>query len=200
VGDVDRLRLIGLTGYSQHGKDSVGAFLVERFGYTRFAFADQLKEMVYRLNPIIENDVRLQEMVTEQGWDQAKTHPEVRRTLQVLGTECVRDILGVEAWIDALSRKLGAAGVLNDDAQGFWPGPTTAVITDVRFPNEAAAIHRWGGQVWMIVRVNHDGTSFNNGIGMDHPSEKHIASIVPDEILRAMNLDRLFIQVRARMQ
>jgi hypothetical protein len=197
------LPIIGLTGYAQHGKDSVGQMLVELYGYTRFAFADQLREMAYRLNPIVAGATRLQDVVDAVGWEAAKTRAEVRRILQVMGTECVRDILGDDAWVKALQGKLNDYGtwtfpdsgaLILPGARSVYAGPPV-VITDVRFLNEAKAIHEWGGEVWKVVRLNPNGTMFDNGIGVDHPSERYISSIVPDVTFEASNLDQLKAQV-----
>lgn len=37
--------VVGLTGVARSGKDTVGRMLVERYGFTRVAFADGLKSM-----------------------------------------------------------------------------------------------------------------------------------------------------------
>jgi hypothetical protein len=229
VGNASTPHIIGLTGFAQHGKDSVGAFLVERYGYTRFAFADQLREMAYRLNPIIDaaqreryqdniqsgrEDVarwmdfdRLADKVDRLGWDVAKQNPEIRRTLQVLGTECVRDILGDQSWINALENRLNAFGswsfpdsgaIILPGARSVFAGPP-AVITDVRFPNEASAVRTWGGEIWRIVRTRLNGTLFDNGLGIDHPSEKFIDGIRADMTITAWNLDQLRMRVKRAM-
>src|SRR5438128_6335704 len=101
-------KLIGITGYAQHGKDTVGKMLVEHFGYERHAFADQLKAMALVLDPwIVSEDqfrARLSDIVEREGWEAAKTVPEIRIFLQVRGTEAVRDMVGENAWVDALDR------------------------------------------------------------------------------------------------
>lgn len=135
---------IGLTGVAQSGKDSVAQVLVEEFGYTRVAFADGVREMALAIDPIIldlrmgEGGTvwRLSEVVQRMGWDAAKENDEVRRLLQRIGTDAVRNILGFDTWVDLGMKK--AAEV---------DGPV--VFTDVRFPNEADAIFESG----TIVRV-----------------------------------------------
>lgn len=101
---------IGLTGRATSGKDSVGQILVSEYQYTRVAFADALKSMALALDPIVDrlgqetllHPVRLHALVRADGWEAAKMNPEVRRFLQALGTEAVRDHLGEDAWIRAL--------------------------------------------------------------------------------------------------
>jgi hypothetical protein len=219
--------IIGLTGFVRHGKDSVGAVLTEKYGYTRFAFADSLREMARRLNPIIEvvrrtrykdniqsgradiaewdDNTRIVDLVDQVGWDEAKKHPEIRRTLQVLGTECVRDILGDQSWINALEKKLIDQDLLYiyDDpmmTSGAFEMRGLVVITDVRFPNEEAYIRRRCGQVWRISRINPDGSVYDNGIGVGHASEAQVMAIKPDKVLIASTLEQLERRVDAAMR
>jgi hypothetical protein len=194
--------IIGVTGYAQHGKDSLGQYLVDHYGYTRLAFADSLKQMALVLNPLImgysyqdhmmfqsedeeQSFCRLAGLVDQCGWETAKTVPEVRRFLQVLGTEAVRDILGQDSWVDALWLKVIPGGKY--------------VITDARFPNEVESIRAMYGQVVRVSRVNEDGSPFENGVDVTHPSEAHIASLPVDVDLVASNLDQLFASFEAEM-
>lgn len=154
-------RLIGLSGYAQTGKDTVGQLLVQGWDFQRVAFADALRDMLYALNPIAWVDSQLgdyetvQEIVDAVGWDRAKVEvPEIRALLQRLGTEAGRNVLGEQVWVEAAHRKVQAAQFAGH----------SVVITDVRFPNEYAAIKRGGGQVW---RIQRPGIQQANA----HPSE-----------------------------
>ncbi len=197
-------RIIGLTGHAQHGKDTAGRILVDLAQYKRFAFADTLKSMALALDPYIpdmENwgfvhmlgAARLSQVLSEQGdWESAKRHEEVRRFLQVLGTEGVRDHLGEDAWVQSLSNKMNAWAKAEKTA-GRIP---RAVITDVRFPNEALSVRDAGGEVWRIRRVNTDGTPFDNGLGLGHPSEQYIDTILADRQLTASDFYTLEQRVK----
>lgn len=140
----DDLKIIGLSGYAQSGKDTVGKMLVEQ-GYERLAFADTLKIMLLELNPIAlvvksGGSVvrwRVQDVVQANGWEQAKKIGDVRELLQRLGMSG-RRLIGDDVWVKAVFD-------LVDDLSRF-------VITDVRFPDEAQAIKDAGGQVWRIER------------------------------------------------
>jgi hypothetical protein len=160
--------IIGLTGVSQVGKDTIAKVLIEDYGYQRVAFADAMRKGVYDLNPVIPLSVRpryvheywrLQDVIDEIGWDEAKVkYPEIRRLLQVYGTECGRNVFGENVWVDLALK-------------GYDYGDNI-VITDVRFPNEAEAVHKRGGFVVKIVRP---------GIG---PVNAHISDAgLPDKLI-----------------
>jgi len=190
--------IIGITGRAQHGKDSTGQVLVYEYDFTRYAFADQLKSMALVLNPFVESKytLRLYQLVQDQGWDEAKKNPEVRRFLQVLGTEAVREHLGEDAWVEALDKRLNDDGLKRSD---------NIVITDVRFPNEAQYIKRNGGQLWRVKRgVLMDDPEtwdthvvpYDNGLGQDHPSEVYVDTLEVDEEIVAVTLEELLGAVR----
>jgi len=144
--------LIGVSGRKRHGKDTFAARLVEHHGFTRVAFADPMRQMALALDPIISEGWRLSALVEAFGWEEAKANPEVRRTLQRLGTEAGRGVLGDGIWVDTAmrhARKLGGR----------------VAFTDCRFPNEADAIRDAGGQV---IRVNRPAFPDD---GDPHPSE-----------------------------
>lgn len=135
--------IIGLSGYAQSGKDSTGKVLVEHYGFTRLAFADALKNVLYSLNPACDGMMDgLQRVVDEKGWEYAKAsdHVGARRLLQNLGV-AVREHVDPDAWCDAVMRQCEPGGKY--------------AITDVRFPNEWGAIKKNGGEVWRIERAGH---------------------------------------------
>lgn len=168
-------KVLGLTGYAQVGKDTAAAFLVGR-GWTRLSFADILRQSLYNLNPIIDHwcsgpedgeciaeNWRVQLLVDEYGWDVAKvTYPEIRELLQRFGTEVGRALYGDNFWVDRVVSQIKPGGKY--------------VISDVRFPNEAQAVHNAGGTVW---RVRRDGTGAVNS----HVSDTGIDSLVVDGII-----------------
>ena len=133
--------------------DTVAAILVAQQGFSRRAFADEVRLAVYKIDPLLSTDdggtVRLQTLVDDWGWDDAKAVPEVRRLLQAMGTELGRETWSQDFWIDRLF-----AGAR------IYPW----VISDVRFPNEAQAIEDRGGEVWRIERPGYGPVN-------DHVSE-----------------------------
>jgi hypothetical protein len=133
--------IIGLSGYAQVGKDTVAQILVEEYGFTRIGFADIIKKAAYILDPLITMDgMRLAHAVDKYGWEGSKQVPEVRRILQVLGSEIGRDLIDPQIWVE-----LTMHSVHVDDK---------IVISDVRFRNEAEEIKWKQGQVWRISRID----------------------------------------------
>lgn len=133
--------ILGLTGRAGCGKDTVADILVRDRGYTRIAFADPLRAMAYDLNPIVDwhdrDAVRLKTVVDRDGWDIAKRiYPEVRGILQRIGTDVVRNHVSLTFWVD---KGMDAIATGREDQK--W------VVTDCRFPNEAAAISECG---WIL--------------------------------------------------
>ena len=142
--------IIGLSGYAQSGKDSTAELLCLNYGFKRISFALPMRDALYRLNPYLMHDdlgnsYRLADDVDEHGWDMAKQNPEVRRLLQVFGTEVGRKMFGENFWIEQAFKRAA-------DYE-------RVVIADVRFPNEADAIKQQGGKVWRINRHNHSAVN-----------------------------------------
>jgi hypothetical protein len=141
-------RIIGISGYARVGKDTFADALVEHDGYVKRSFAEPLRQVLYAQNPLVGASLTLAEVVDHIGWERAKDeHPEVRRLLQVLGTEAARTHLGDDVWVNA------AVDALDLKADRY-------VFADVRFPNEADAILQLGG---IIVRIERSGVGPING-------------------------------------
>jgi dephospho-CoA kinase len=157
------LKLIAMCGVAQSGKDTAGKILMEH-GYERLSFADPIRTALYTLNPIVAEDgLSLQNVVDIHGWDEAKKqYLEIRRLVQIFGTEVARRQWGQDFWVDLALRKI----VPNH----------RYVITDCRFPNEARAIRASGGQIWKIYR---DGVNAVN----DHISDNFIKDIAADYVV-----------------
>jgi hypothetical protein len=162
--------LIGFAGTARSGKDTAAGALLDA-GWTRRAFADKVRAILYAINPVLDEPsyangfTSLRYEVDQYGWEAVKEmYPEVRVYLQRLGTEGGRKILGQDVWVDALFRD-----------RDTW-GPT--VITDVRFPNEADAIRAHGGLVVAIQRPGQEPIR-----DADHISENALAGYLFDDVI-----------------
>lgn len=169
--------IIGLSGYAQSGKDTVAELLCSNYGFKRISFALPMRDAIYTLNPLVESSNRVNDLVDGYGWDVAKAHPEVRRLLQVFGTEVGRNIFGENFWIDQAFKR----------ATEY----ERVVFSDVRFPNEAKAIQEKGGDVWRINRHNHPAVNKHTSEhAMDNFMFKHV--IYNDETLDDLS-DEVFM-------
>jgi hypothetical protein len=143
--------VIGLAGVARVGKNTIAQEFVDNAGFEQAGFADVLKKMLYSLNPRLpdpnwaevgdgfghDGTVKVRDYVDKFGWEGAKSNPDIRKSLQILGTEAGRDVLGENIWISTLFSR---------------PTDARLVISDVRYANEAAAIKQRGGYVVKIHR------------------------------------------------
>lgn len=145
----ENMKLISLTGFCGVGKDLAATGLE---GWTRVSFAQPIRDQLLTLNPLVSAGLRLKEAIELFGWDGAKhSLKEVRRLMQVYGTEVGRQMVDENVWVDMAEQKIIEAK--ND-----------CVITDLRFPNEAKMVRSRGG---MIIRIVRTGIGPTN----DHSSE-----------------------------
>lgn len=162
------MRLLALAGAKGSGKDTVAAYLAQRYGFERVAFADPLRAHIYTLNPWVLDEyhlpMRLQTLVDIYGWEEAKKNPEVRRLLQVYGTEVVRDQIDPNLWITLANHKVR-------NARG-----SDVAITDLRFQNENAWVERIGAKRVLVVRPGFGG-------GDAHRSENDLKDVKFDHVL-----------------
>jgi len=173
--------VIGLTGYAQSGKDTVASILVGKYGYTRIAFADKIRDFLYGINPMVACSPTgyLQDLVNLVGWNEAKQEPQVRRLLQDLGISA-RELIDENIWVTS------ALGKINVGER--------VVVTDVRFENEAMMIKLMGGQLWRVKRV---------GVGPvnDHVSESELDGYKVDQIfVNNGSIEDLTMLIQTRMR
>lgn len=155
--------IIGVTGKRRAGKDTVAAHLREKYAFTRVAFADPVRELAYAINPTVEFNKSyhdIQYVVDTLGWEDAKSVPGVRVTLQRVGHEA-REVLGNTVWIDKAMR----------EAARF----KKVAISDTRYPNEAQIIRANGGRIIKVVRPSTEKREFDS-----HPSETGVDLINAD--------------------
>jgi hypothetical protein len=181
VGIKTSYNVIGLTGYAQSGKDTLASILVEKYGYSRVAFADKIRDFLYGINPMVACSPTgyLRDLVNLVGWDKAKQEPQVRRLLQDLGISA-RELIDENIWVTTALRHVG-----KDER---------VVVTDVRFENEAMMIKLMGGQLW---RVRRPGVEAVNS----HVSETQLDGYKVDQIfVNSGSIQDLELLVRTRMQ
>lgn len=146
------VRLIGVGGRKGHGKDAFAHLLGSNWEV--IAMSDPLYEALLRLDLPVEvsgvtmNFSKFLQEHCKGDWVVAKRNPGVRQTLQRLGTDVVRDLIDVDAWVKIMERK-----VLSSLRSG-----RNVAVTGIRFPNELRAIERLGGLTVWVERPAHDLT------------------------------------------
>lgn len=138
--------LVGVIGEARHGKDTLGAYLVQEEGFVARGFATALKgdawtsfyHTLWQMWAADRTSTAGKEATSLQAYIDAKP-PLVRTFLQDLGVyRRVRD--GEDYWVQRLA------------AWREEVHPARLVITDVRFANEAAWVRQQGGELWRVVR------------------------------------------------
>lgn len=138
--------LIGLAGKFGAGKDAVADVLVERFGFKKLSFAEPLRKECAAHIKNLGTDYH----VTPFDWELSQTglspvmmwvkptHPLIRQLLQWWGTD-YRRAQDPDYWV-----KRTAESLHGREAERI-------VITDARFPNEAAMV-KLHGKLWLVRR------------------------------------------------
>lgn len=155
------LPLIGLSGYAQTGKDTVGEILVRDHGYRLVSPSNVLREFLYAQELFLHGGpdefggwqppTFLNTVVDTHGWEMARRlYPEIRVLQQKTGTEAGREVLHYDVWLAAM-------------ADRFMPG-APHVSASVRFHNEAQFVLDRGG---IVVRVNRPGVEPVNAHASD---------------------------------
>ena len=186
------MEVIGLAGPARSGKDTVADILEEITPgrVDREAFADRLK-LVAALSlgvSVHPDDVGVSGI---RRWaDRFKEAESLaiigpggtvlseisgREFLQRLGAEAIRGVLGDDTFVEAIS---------------FEREADLLVLTDVRYPNEAEAIRRNGGEVW---RVTRPGVSRANGHSSEDPLPE---DLVDREVVNDGAIADLYDRVR----
>lgn len=131
-------RIVGLTGRARSGKDTVADMLKDAYSVKTVAFADPIRAALRAMLGL--TDEHFSGKLKEVPIDWLGKSP--RQLMQTLGTEWGRGLINEDIWLLIAGRKIDSIK---------WYGEH-AVITDVRFENEATYIREKGGQIWHVVR------------------------------------------------
>ena len=177
--------IVGLVGAAGSGKSTVALRLATHHGFAVNSFAAPLKDAVAAIfgwrRDLLEGDTPESRAWREQvdtWWAARLAMPALtpRFALQHIGTEVMRGAFHEDIWLASLQRRLhGAAGHV--------------VVSDVRMPNEAAAITAAGG---VLIRVDRPGTSAGT-----HATEAGASTMAVDAVLlNDGSLEQLYERLR----
>ena len=158
--------LIGICGKKFSGKSTVAKILSGMLGYKVVSFADKLKDVTCVLSgctreQLEDYDFKENKLVPPhlRPYCGNADTPTFRAFLQHFGSEVMRGV-NDNIWIDCTLLNCGE----------------NAIISDVRFPNEAKAIRERGG---IIVKVERNGLQSSD----THQSEIAMNEIYPNYII-----------------
>ena len=157
--------IVGLAGLAGAGKDTAADRLCDEHGFERWAFAEPIRTMVMAL--LVEVGIDYDCIYDRARKERPTPHLDVspRQMLQTLGM-AFRDRFDPQFWVRATSMALGL-----HDLPNSTPVHDRIVITDVRFPEEAAWIKSFGG---VIVRIDRDGAGLAGPTGHHASENQHI--------------------------
>jgi hypothetical protein len=166
--------LVALAGKARVGKDTIGKYLVEQYGFAHYYFAKPLKQM-------LEAGLDLPEQAFQSTEDKERILPRFgtsyRRLAQTIGTEwgreAVKKLSGDEdLWVKVAAQRWQR---LKEEMTVDSFGPTGMVLTDCRFENEAAWVRSAGGVVVHVLSKNE--MSGMTAESSEHKSEKGVTFV-----------------------
>lgn len=156
--------IVGICGAKQSGKDTVANYILDTFGGAKVSFADPIRTLLEVTDPIVYvfegayDYIRYNDAVKLHGYDGAKKmYPEIRRLMQLIGTEWGRRQVHANFWVNLFK------------TSSSFRSEAVLVAPDVRFPNEVEAIHTWSGG-GILLRVRREAAE---AVEDDHESEAH---------------------------
>lgn len=149
--------VIGLLGRAGSGKSTAAMYLENKYGAKRYSFATPVKELAKKLWEFSDEQLygtQEQKEAIDPRWGISPRTAMIR-----LGDEA-RNVVGKFIWVDGCFNK-----ILHDR-------PKIAVIEDVRYPNEVAAIKihtQFDGKV-----IKLDYTGRKSIVDPNAPSERSV--------------------------
>lgn len=183
--------IIAFTGFKRSGKDTCAQFLVDKYKFTRFGFADPIRNFVKETFLWDDNWIENHKEEIDPRWGIS-----YRQIAQIVGTEWMQYDLCArfQPFLNITGRNVWAKRF----EELYLRNPfIDYVISDLRFPHEVEYIKKLGG---IIVSVSRTGIKNND----THESEKHIqeieadAFIINDSTLKELEtkVDYLLLELR----
>ncbi len=165
--------LVGIAGRKRSGKTALAHLLCEQYRMHHTSFAAPMRRFVRDLLGCTKTQLE-EHKEAPIAWLDGKSP---RTLLQTLGTEWGRNLIHPAIWV-----RVALRDALAHDA---------AVISDVRFHNEADAIHEHGG---IIIRLHRPGSGDDD----THESEAGLPdSTIDFELQNTGSLESLLAQASA---
>lgn len=178
--------IIGLSGAARSGKTTVGdalkSHIRNKLGSAAecFAFADPIREVAKSLFMFEDYEVWKDQVIDPDfGVGGGITG---REFMEQFGTEFVRQRLGSQFWVRHLAKRISR----HEKAyESCCLGNTFAIVTDVRFENEAQFIRENGGIVVRVESWQKEITLDPSGHVSRRPLPDHLVDFAYQNIHRA---------------
>jgi hypothetical protein len=168
------MKILGICGKKRSGKDTAGEYLIEKYGYIRYAFGDPVKDICRVMFKFTEDQLYGDKKeIVDQRWGITP-----RESFQKIGTDFGQQAL--HKIIPGITGQVRTRQFWTKHFQ-LWVNEQLKnnpdiklVITDVRFKHEAKIIKEFGGS---IIKIERDGLSKDKHIS-ETELENVSASIV----------------------
>ncbi len=197
--------LIAILGKKKSGKDTVANYLIEKYGFIKYSFADPLKKGLQFFFNLKDDQLYNQDLkeVIDTRWGVSP-----RKLFQVFGTDIFQN--SIRDFLPELK--------INNDPKNHWvnlfkewylselkKNPNIKiVISDARFLHEINMINELGGIVYKIIRPSLENDEkfkeqINGNNYSSHQSEMEIETI-PNEMITHLlindsSLEELYKQI-----
>lgn len=128
--------IIGICGPARSGKGEAAKVIKDMFGFDEYSFASPIRNFMIDFLGLAGGLAELDEIKDLPHYLLNEKTP--RYAMQTLGTEWGRDMIWSELWVNRCIKMSQRS--------------RHAVISDVRFDNEAKAINNAGGVIIKVVR------------------------------------------------
>lgn len=161
-------RIIGIVGKKGSGKDTAGEYLIEKYGYVRFAFGDKVKEVAKVLFNFSNEQLygKLKDIIDE------RYNLKPRQVFQRLGTEFGQ--YDIHKLFPEINNKIKLRSFWTNAFKDFCQKnpDKNIVITDVRFRHEYKVIQEYGGE---FIKIKRDGLSPDTHISENELDNNNIS-------------------------
>lgn len=172
--------IVGFGNKAQHGKDTAGEAVVAYFEKERARFIKHYGMTAPGLPPVAKL-YKFAEALYRECREQHGMTEKDAPLLQKVGM--ARRAENENYWVDQV------AAAIDKDKPGI------AVLTDVRFPNEAKFVHSRGGILVNVSRLNESGTPYvATDRPADHPSETALDNLRWDYYIKAFTGEAALVE------
>jgi dephospho-CoA kinase len=186
--------LIAVLGRKSSGKDTFANYIINKYEFIKYSFADPLKKGIQHFFNLSEqqlSDEKLKETI-DTRWGVSP-----RKLFQTIGTDIFQNVL--KEYIPELSVNGRNHWVILFNQWYTSQNPdTNVIIADGRFLHEIEEVKKLGGKVIKIIRPSQINTNINKNDS--HLSELEI-DMIPDELIDhiiindSTNLDSFYQEI-----